>query len=83
MLHYVHSSLIYISQKLETTQMSFNRAMDTENVHLHNGAIVYSAIENNKFMKFLGKWMELGNIISEVTPSQKNTRGMHSLISRY
>jgi hypothetical protein len=40
MLHYAHSSLIYNSQKLERTQMSLNRRMDTENVvHLHNGAI--------------------------------------------
>jgi hypothetical protein len=40
----------------------------------------YSAIKNNDFMKFLGKWMELENIIlSEVTKSQKNTHGMHSL----
>jgi hypothetical protein len=32
-------------------------------------------------MKFLGKWMELENIIlSEVTQSQKNTHGMHLLI---
>jgi hypothetical protein len=38
----------------------------------------YSAI------KFLGKWMELENIIlSEVTQSQKNTHGMYSLISGY
>jgi hypothetical protein len=30
----------------------------------------YSAIKNNEFMKFLGKWMELENIIlSEVTQS--------------
>jgi hypothetical protein len=29
MLHYVHSSLIYNSQKLETTQMSLNRGMET------------------------------------------------------
>jgi hypothetical protein len=37
MLHYVHSSLIYNSLKLERTQMSLNRGMDTENVvHLHN-----------------------------------------------
>ena len=44
----------------------------------------YSAIENNEFMKFLGKWMELENIIlSEVTQSQKNTHDMHSLISGY
>jgi hypothetical protein len=41
----------------------------------------YSAIKNNEFMKFLGKWIELENILSEVTQSQKNTHGMHSLIS--
>jgi len=44
----------------------------------------YSAIKNNDFMKFIGKWMELKNIIlSEVVQSQKNTSGMHSLISGY
>jgi hypothetical protein len=44
----------------------------------------YSAIKNNEFMKFFGKWMHLEDIIlSEVTQSQKNTQGMHSLISRY
>jgi hypothetical protein len=37
MLHYVQSSLVYNSQKLETMQMSLNRGMDTENmVRLHN-----------------------------------------------
>jgi hypothetical protein len=30
MLHHVHSSLIYNSQKLKTTQMYLNRGMDTE-----------------------------------------------------
>jgi len=40
-LHYVHISLIYNSQKLEKTQMPFNRKMDTENVvHLHNGILL-------------------------------------------
>jgi hypothetical protein len=44
----------------------------------------YSAIKTHEFMKFLGKWIELENIIlSEVTQSQKNTHGMHSLISGY
>jgi hypothetical protein len=44
----------------------------------------YSAIKNNEFVKFLGKWMELENIIlSEVTQSEKNTHGIHSLISGY
>ena len=44
----------------------------------------YLAIENNEFMKFLAKWIELENIIlSEVTQSQKNTQGMFLLISGY
>jgi len=44
----------------------------------------YSAIKNNDFMKFIGKFVELENItLSEVTQSQKNTHGMHSLISGY
>jgi hypothetical protein len=39
--HYVHSSLIYNSQKLERIQISFNRGIDTENVvHLHNGVLL-------------------------------------------
>ena len=79
MLHYVHRSLIYNSQKLERTQMPLNRGMDTENVLEY-----YSAIKNNEFMKFLGKWMEPEYIVlSEVTQSQKNTQGMYSLISGY
>jgi hypothetical protein len=41
MLHYVHSSIIYNSQKLLTTQMPLNRGKDTENVvQLHNGVLL-------------------------------------------
>jgi hypothetical protein len=41
----------------------------------------YSAIKNKKFMKFVGKWMEIENIIpSEVTKTQKDMHGMYSLI---
>jgi hypothetical protein len=44
----------------------------------------YSGIKNNEYMKFLGKWMYLKDIIlSEVTQSQKNSLDMHSLISGY
>jgi hypothetical protein len=44
----------------------------------------YSAIKNNEFMKFLGKWIHLEDIIwSEVIKSEKNTHGMYSLISGY
>jgi hypothetical protein len=44
----------------------------------------YSAIKNNEFMKFLGKWMYLEVIIlSEVTQLQKKSHDIHSLISGY
>ena len=57
--------------------------MDTENVvHLHNGVLLN--YKYNEFMKFLGKWLDLEDIIlSEVTQSQKNTHDMHSVISGY
>jgi hypothetical protein len=44
----------------------------------------YSAIKNNEFLKFLGKWMDLeGFILNEVTQSQKNSHDILSLISGY
>ena len=43
----------------------------------------YSFIKNNDVMKFLGNWMKLENILSELTQSQKNTHGVHSLISGF
>jgi hypothetical protein len=44
----------------------------------------YTAIKNNDFMKFVGKWMDLEYIIlSEVTQSQKNTHDILLLISEY
>jgi hypothetical protein len=32
----------------------------------------YSAIKNEDIMSFAGKWMELENILSEVTQNQKD-----------
>ena len=44
----------------------------------------YSAIKKEGIMSFVGKWMELENIIlTEVTQTQKDMHGMYSLISRY
>ena len=42
----------------------------------------YSAIKKDT-MNFAGKWMELENILSEVTQTQKDMHGMYSLISGY
>jgi hypothetical protein len=44
----------------------------------------YSAIKKNEFMKFLGKLLDLEDIImSEVTQSQKNSNDMYSLTCGY
>ena len=60
--------------------MSFNR-----NGYRKCGAFTLwntTQLLKNEVMKFLDKWVELENIIlSEVTQSQKDTHGMHSLIS--
>ena len=47
MFHYVHSSLIYYTQKLDRTQMSLNRRMDAEKCGYR---MEYnSGIKNNDF----------------------------------
>jgi hypothetical protein len=81
MPHYVHSSLIYNRQNLETTQMSLNTRMDTGNAYTME---YYLAFKNDDFINFLGKWMELENIIpSEVAQTHSDIHGMYSLISEY
>jgi hypothetical protein len=39
----------------------------------------YSAIKKEDIMSFAGKFMELENILSEVTQTQKDMHGMYSL----
>jgi hypothetical protein len=41
----------------------------------------YSAIKYEDILSFVGKWMELENILSEVTQTQNDMHGMYSLIS--
>jgi hypothetical protein len=41
----------------------------------------YSAIRNEDILSFADKWMELENILSEVTQTQKDRHGIYSVIS--
>ena len=44
----------------------------------------YSVIKSKDILSFVGKWVELENIIpSEVIQTQKDMNGMYSLISGY
>ena len=70
MFLYVHSSFICDNQKLETTQMSHDRRMDTENVVVYTMEY-YSAIKNKDILNFAAKRMELENLLSEVTQTQR------------
>jgi hypothetical protein len=40
----------------------------------------YSVIKIKDIMKLAGKWMELENILSEVTQTQKGMNDMYSLV---
>jgi hypothetical protein len=83
MLDYVHSRLIYNSQKLEEPRCPSREEWIQKMWYIYTKEY-YSAIKNNEFMKFLGKWTDLEDIIlSEETQAQKNTHDMHSLISGY
>jgi hypothetical protein len=83
MLHYVHSSLIYNSQKLEKPRCPSTEEWIQKMWYIYT-MVYYSAIKKNEFMKFLGKWLYLeGIILSEVTQSQKNSNDRYSLISGY
>jgi hypothetical protein len=82
-LHYVHSSLIYNSQIWKKPRCP-SREEWTQKIWYNYTMEYYSAMKNDEFMKFLGKWMKLENIIlSKVTQPQKNTHGMHLMINGY
>jgi hypothetical protein len=83
MLHYVYSILFIIARSWKEP-----RCLSTEK-WIQKMWYIYtmnycSPIKNDEFIKFLGKWIELENIIlSEVTQLPKKTHVMHSLISGY
>jgi hypothetical protein len=62
--------------------MSHKVRMVPENV-VHYKMKYYSSIKNEDIQSFAGKLMELENMLSEVTQTQKDMPGMSSLISRY
>ena len=82
MLHYIHNSFIHNSQELEAPQMSINWTMCPKMWFIYTMKY-YSAIKNKDIMKFISKLMELENILSEVTQTQKDMHGVYSLISWY
>jgi hypothetical protein len=52
--------------------MSLNRGMDREMWYMYTTEY-YTAIKNNDFMKFAGKWMDLESMIKSEILSHKRT----------
>jgi hypothetical protein len=77
MLHYVHSSLFIIVRSWKEHRLPSTKEWIQKTWYIYT-------MEYYTAMEFLGKWMDLEDIIlSEVAQSQKNTYDMHSLISGY
>jgi hypothetical protein len=79
MVHYVHSSLIYNSQKWKEPRCLSTEEWIQKMWYIYTMEY-YSAIKKNEFMKFLGRWIDLeGTILSELTQTQRNSHNMYSL----
>jgi hypothetical protein len=80
MLHYVNSNHIIIVRSWKEPRFPSTEKWIQKMWYLYTMEYYSATIKNNDFRKFA----ELQNIfLSEVTQSQKNTYGMHSLISGY
>ena len=78
---HVHCNTIHNSQDMETTQMSIDRWLDSEEVvYIHNGILL--SHKKNDIMPFAATWMELETLIlSEVSQKEKDKYHMISLLS--
>ena len=75
----VHCSTVYNSKDLEPTQMPIDYKLDWEMWHIYTMAY-YAAIKNDDFMSFVGTWMNLDIILSQLTKEQKMKYHIFSLI---
>ena len=77
----VHISTIFNSQGMETTQVSFNRQIDKEEVAYIYSGILLSDKKKNEILPFAAISMDLEDImLTEISQTEKDTCGMISLI---
>ena len=69
----VYNGTIYNSQNTEATQVSINRWMAKEDVvHIYTMEH-YSTIEKNEILPFAVMWMDLKDMLSEISQRKTNT----------
>ena len=77
-LNYVHSSFVFHSQNLEKPKCPLTEEWIRKMWYIYTMEY-YTAEKNNDILNFAGKWMELENILSEVTQTQKDNYHTYSL----
>jgi hypothetical protein len=87
LFYYIQSILFYV-KFFDPLDLSFVKGDKNGSIcillYIYTMEYYLLSYKNNDFMKCAGKWLELENIIlSEVTQTQNNKRGMYSLISGY
>ena len=65
----VHYSTVYDSQDMKATEMSTDRCMDEDVVHIHNG--ISLSHKKDGIMPFAAMWMDLKIIILSKSDREK------------
>ena len=81
MLNYVQSSIVCHSQNVEQPKFPSTKEWIRKMWYIYT-MVYYTAENNNDILKFVGKWIDLENIIlSEVTKTHKDKYNVYLLIS--
>ena len=59
----MHSSIIYICQDMEATEVAINRCRDKEDVVYKYTMEYYSAIKKSRILPFAKSWMNLQDVM--------------------
>ena len=76
---YVHCSIIYNSQDVETTKVSMDRYMDKEDVvYIHKGLLL--SLKKNEMLQFVTTWKDPESImLGKISQTEKEKSKYHMI----
>ena len=79
---HVHCGTVYNSKDLEATQVPIKDRLDKENVaHIQHG--ILCSHKNDKFVSFVGTWMNLETIVLQQTDARTENQTTHVFPHRH